>query len=125
MAFEQTPEEKLVDKFVGLDFLESENLKNVLSISSSRRELKDIVQEAWRNGASVSEIQKVYDENLARLNPSYAGLDPSNNKENESIKEIFSSWSWGEYAICAIPTIIILALVIGREKRFFWKIFRI
>ena len=106
MEYEQTPEEKLVDDLVGLDSSESENLKTVLSISRSRTELKEIVHEALKNGASVNEIQKVYKENLARLNPSYRKVFGIKKENKESRHTI-------DISTCVIPTLVILVLVIG------------
>ena len=63
---EKSPEEKLVKKLVG-GFLSSNNLLVVLKDTRSQDRLKDIVTSAWKNGASAQDIQKVYDENLARL----------------------------------------------------------
>lgn len=74
-----SPEEKLVDKLVGSDTSGSDNLKKVLNSSILRKELQNIVQGEWVNGASVSEIRKVYVENLIRLK------SLPENKEPESL----------------------------------------
>ncbi len=77
---EKSPEEKLVDELVGSGFSVRGNLIDVLDSRSARIELQEIVQEAWKKGASVIEIQKVYDENLTRLR------SLSENKEHNTIK---------------------------------------
>jgi len=48
----------------------SDNLTEVLYHGSSQKELRENVKGAWINGASVSEIQWVYDKNLLRLKSS-------------------------------------------------------
>ena len=63
----KTPEEKLVNELVGSGLFTSKSLRTVLNEPVAIGELQNIVQEAWKNGASVDLIQSVYDENLARL----------------------------------------------------------
>ena len=77
---EKSPEEKLVRELVG-NFWVSDNLIEVLNSPTSQSELQKIVKEAWKNGASANEIQKVYDENLARFKYDDKG---------ESISDLFA-----------------------------------
>ena len=88
---EKSPEEKLVKELVG-GFLSSDNLLKVLDNHKSQDRLKDIVTESWKNGASAYDIQKVYDENLLRLNE-YGRLDSEKRRakrEEEVPKIIFN-----------------------------------
>jgi len=76
----ESPEEKLVNELVGTGSGSTNNLSHALDSSSSQKELKDIVKEAWKNGASCGEIQKVYDENLHRLRSANEKTEDSSNK---------------------------------------------
>jgi len=60
-----TPEKELVKKLVGSGILYGDVLNEVLNSPYSKKKLHKIVRKAWKNGASVEEIQKIYDENLA------------------------------------------------------------
>jgi hypothetical protein len=65
---EKIPGEQLVDELVGSGPSAKGNLNNLFpDNSAARAELQEIVQMAWINGASVSEIQRIYDDNLLRL----------------------------------------------------------
>jgi len=96
---EKTPEEELVDKLVGSGSQKSDNLKKVLKSSLSRNELQEIVQGAWKNGDSVSEIRKVYVDNLVKF--------------KSSDEEINESEPLYKNVTCIIPTIISICLVVG------------
>ena len=85
--FKKSPEEKLVDELVGSGFLICDNLSDVLISPVSQNELQEIVKGAWKNGASVSEIQRVYDENLLRLKSfDYSSENKEDNAQKESEK---------------------------------------
>jgi len=81
---EKTLEEKLVKELVGSGISISPNLKGSLNDSSSQKELQKIVKQAWKNGASVSEIQRVYDENLSRIKKSQEFKLQSESRVQES-----------------------------------------
>ena len=76
---EKTIEQKLVDELVGSGFLLSDNVIHILDNSSSRNELQKIVKKTWKSGASVTEIQRVYDEKLVILK------DSSDNKDKNEL----------------------------------------
>lgn len=83
---EKTPEERLVDELVGSGSSARGTLMNVFpDNAAARAELHEIVQKAWKNGASVSEIQRVYDDNFLRLKREE--IEPSS-KNNEDVAEI-------------------------------------
>ncbi|MDR2967588.1 MAG: hypothetical protein LBU74_06535 [Methanobacteriaceae archaeon] len=96
---EKTPEEELVDKLVGSGSQKSDNLKKVLKSSFSRNELQEIVQGAWKNGNSISEIRKVYVDNLVKF--------------KSSDEEINESEPLYKNVTFLIATIIIICLVVG------------
>jgi len=82
----KSPEKELVDELVGSGVVSSDNLRKVLDDPVAMAELKEIVQKAWKNGASLGEILKVYDDNLRRLRSSSQGIEDSLNLENEGVE---------------------------------------
>ena len=63
----KTQESELVDKLVGSGMFYGDVLDEVLKSAVLKKELHTIVRKAWKDGASTEEIQRVYDENLARI----------------------------------------------------------
>ena len=98
MQGEKTPEEKLVDELVGEGFFYNQ-FNELANDQGAKRELYNIVTKAWKNGASVSEIQQVYDENLLTLK---SPLGISKKSRSKLLLEIFS-------ALIAIFIIIVLS----------------
>ena len=76
LSKKKTPESELVDKLVGSGFLYGDVLDAVLTKPSLKTELHTIVRKAWKDGASTEEIQRVYDENLARIKAYNDDYDP-------------------------------------------------
>ena len=102
---EKTEEEKLVDELVGSGFLMSSKVIESLFISGNRMELQKTVKNAWKNGASCEQIQKVYDGKLAMLQNLPEEKEKKIKKEKEKlreeekpidfqIKKILGGWTW-------------------------------
>ncbi|KZX16551.1 hypothetical protein [Methanobrevibacter curvatus] len=94
---EKTSEEKLADELVGLGWGYSVNLnslKNELS-TDKRIKLQDTVKEVLKNGGSVEDIQKAYDDTLAEIRMGDVHRDLANYTEKELVDELVGAdWSF-------------------------------
>ncbi|KZX11636.1 hypothetical protein [Methanobrevibacter filiformis] len=96
----KTPEEELVDELVGLTWRSSDNLREVLLDNVKRADLENAVKKVWKNGGSVYDIQKVYDETLEKLGVNenfHKGLNNyriNRSKENDFVNSNEYLYGW-------------------------------
>lgn len=111
----KSSEEKLVDELVGSGSKKSDNLKKVLNSDFAIDELQKIVKEAWQNGYSANDIQKVYDDNLKRLENSYKEIEARSkyNGDDESLKSLLITAFLENKKTCILTIVVLVGLFIG------------